>query len=95
MGADAAECGTLPPLGLAKRSGQDQGHLPVRTRRQVAAPTLLLKLERADFIKLPPPQRPPKNALRNHRIPDPVVSEPICAALRALQPLRINIVAPG
>ena len=61
----------------------------------MAARTLLLKLERADFIKLPPPQRPPKNALRNHRIPDPVVSEPICAALRDLQPLRINIVAPG
>ena len=77
MGADAAECRTLPPLGLAKRSGQDQGHLPVRTRRQVAARTLLLKLERADAITLPPRQKLSSNTSRNRRIPAPVASEPI------------------
>jgi hypothetical protein len=63
--------------------------------KDMAARTLLLKLERADIITLPPRQRTSKNALRNHRIPDPVASEPICSTLRDLQPLRINIVAPS
>lgn len=61
----------------------------------MAARTLLLKLERADAITLPPRQKPSQNTSRNRSIPAPVASEPICSALRDLQPLRVNIVAPG
>ena len=64
--------------------------------KDMAARTLLLKLERAGHIQLPPRQRPSPNASRNRRIPAaPAPSEPIHAALRNLQPLRVNIVAPG
>ena len=61
----------------------------------MAARTLLLKLERADIITLPPRQKPSQNASRNRCIPAPVASEPICSALRDLQPLRVTIVAPS
>lgn len=68
-----------------------QGHI-----KDMAARTLLLKLERAGHIKLPPRQRYSPNALKNRRVPDaPVVSEPIRAALRDLRPLRVTIAAPG
>ena len=64
--------------------------------KDMAARTLLLKLERAGHIQLPPRQRSSPNASRNRRIPAaPAPSEPIHAALRNLQPLRVNIVAPG
>ena len=64
--------------------------------KDMAARTMLLKLERAGLIQLPPRQRPSPNASRNRRIPAaPAPSEPIHAALRNLQPLRVNIVAPG
>ena len=63
--------------------------------KDMAAHTLLLKLERAGHIRLPPRQRPSPNAFRNRRIPTaPVASKPIHAALRDLRPLRVNIVAP-
>jgi len=83
-------------LGLAQRQGATQRHLPVRTRRQVAARTLLLKLERAGHIRLPPRQGPSPNGRRN-RCPPPVVQagEAIRGALRDLQPLQAGIVAPG
>ena len=64
--------------------------------KDMAARTLLLKLEQAGHIKLPPRQRYSPNALKNRRVPDaPVVSEPIRAALRDLRPLRVTIAAPG
>jgi len=64
--------------------------------KDMAARTLLLKLERAGHIQLPPRQRPSPNASRNRRVPTaPAPSEPIHAALRNLQPLQVNIVAPG
>jgi len=69
----------------------DQGRL-----KDMAARTLLLKLERAGHIQLPPRQRSSPNASRNRRIPAaPAPSEPIHAALRNLQPLHVDIVAPG
>ena len=64
--------------------------------KDMAARTLLLKLERAGHIQLPPRQRPSPNASRNRRIPvAPAPSEPIHATLRDLRPLQVNIVAPG
>ena len=63
--------------------------------KDMAARTLLLKLERAGHIQLPPRQRPSPNASRNRRIPaKPAPSEPIYATLRNLRPLRVDIVAP-
>ena len=64
--------------------------------KDMAARTLLLKLERAGHISLPPPQRPSPNAFRNRRpllIEQPV--EPIRGALRDLQPLSASVVKPG
>jgi hypothetical protein len=59
----------------------------------VAARTLLLKLERKGYIKLPPRQR---YAPKKRHVPDaPVVAEPIRTALRDLRPLCVSIVAPG
>jgi len=64
--------------------------------KDMACRTLLLKLERAGYIQLPPRQRPSSNALRNRRAPAaPVVSEPIRTTLRNVRPLRVDIVAPG
>ena len=62
--------------------------------KDMAARTLLLKLERAGTITLPPRQGPSPNASRNRHVPAPVMSEPICAALCDLQPLCVNIVLP-
>ena len=64
--------------------------------KDMACRTLLLKLERAGYIQLPPRQRPSSNALRNRCMPAaPVVSEPIRTTLRNVRPLRVDIVAPG
>jgi len=63
--------------------------------KDMAARTLLLKLERRGFIELPARQRPSSNAFRNRRVP--IVdhaSEPICGSLGDLRPLSVNIVAP-
>lgn len=67
-------------------------------RKDMAARTLLLKLERAGLIRLPPrrggPSAPNKN--RNRAIPPvPTAAEPIHDALRDLQPLAVSIVMPG
>ena len=63
--------------------------------KDMAARTLLLKLERTGHIRLPPPRRPSSNGLRNRRVPvasgAPV---PIRGALRDLRPLRVSVVAP-
>ena len=64
--------------------------------KDMAARTLLLKLERASELCLPPRQRPSSNACRNARAPLVApVPEPIVGALRDLQPVAVTIVGPG
>ena len=64
--------------------------------KDMAARTLLLKLERTGHIRLPPRQRPSSNGLRNRRVSiAPVAPEPIRGALRDLCPLSVSVVAPG
>lgn len=64
--------------------------------KDMAARTLLLKLEESGHIRLPARQRPPTNHLRNRQgCGAPVAAEPIDAALSDLQPLRVSVVAPG
>lgn len=64
--------------------------------KDMACRTLLLKLERAGHIRLPPRLRPSSNGLRNRRPPAaPPACEPIRAALRDLLPLSVGVVAPG
>jgi hypothetical protein len=63
--------------------------------KDMAARTLLLKLERRGFIELPARQRPSSDAFRNRRVP--IVdhaSEPIRSKLGDLRPLSVSIVAP-
>lgn len=70
-------------------------HNAVGQPKDMAARTLLLKLERAGLIKLPARQAPSCNAQRNRYIPEPVTpGEPICGALREIQPLRVEIITP-
>jgi len=70
--------------------------------KDMAARTLLLKLERRGFIELPPHQRMPRKAARTCRKrrkgrPPTAehVCEPICARLAGLRPLRVSIARPG
>jgi hypothetical protein len=64
--------------------------------KDMACRTLLLKLERAGHIRLPPRMRPSSNGLRNRRPPAaPAEREPVRGVLRDLRPLRVNVVAPG
>jgi len=64
--------------------------------KDMACRTLLLKLERAGHIRLPPRIRPSSNGLRNRRPPAaPLACEPIRGALRDLLPLSVEVVAPG
>ena len=61
--------------------------------KDMACRTLLLKLERAGHIRLPPRIRPSSNGLRNRRLPVAAVEkEPIRGGLRDLQPLRVFVV---
>jgi len=64
--------------------------------KDMACRTLLLKLERAGHLRLPPRQRPSSNEFRNRRTPLVVqAGEPIRGALRDLQPLSVSVVTPG
>ncbi len=64
--------------------------------KDMACRTLLLKLERAGHIRLPPRIRPSSNGLRNRRAPAaPLACEPVRGALRDLLPLSVGVVAPG
>ncbi|MBM4085673.1 MAG: DUF4338 domain-containing protein [Planctomycetes bacterium] len=64
--------------------------------KDMAARTLLLKLERAGHLRLPARRGRPPNARRNRRVaPVTPPPEPIRGALRELQPLRVGVVAPG
>jgi hypothetical protein len=64
--------------------------------KDMAARTLLLKLERAGHIRLPPRQRPSSNAWRNCRAPEvQPAPDPISGLLRDLRPLVVSVVAAG
>jgi len=62
--------------------------------KDMAARTLLLKLERRGCIELPPRQRPSSNQFRNRRVPlvEPA-AEPIRVSLSELRPLSLSLVA--
>lgn len=63
--------------------------------KDMAARSLLLKLERCGHIQLPPRRRPSSNGLRNRSIPLVAhTTEPIRGALRDLRPLAVNVVEP-
>ncbi len=63
--------------------------------KDMAARTLLLKLQRRGLIELPARQRPSSNHLRNRHVAvvDPA-GEPIRGSLGDLRPLSVNVVAP-
>jgi hypothetical protein len=64
--------------------------------KDMACRTLLLKLERAGHIRLPPRIRPSSNGLRNRSAPAaPQACEPIRGVLRDLLPLSVRVIAPG
>ncbi len=63
--------------------------------KDMAARTLLLKLERRGFIELPARQRPSTNEFRNRRVPAvDYTSEPIRGSLSDLRPLSVRVIAP-
>lgn len=63
--------------------------------KDMAARTLLLKLERRGCIELPPRQRPSTNQFRNRHVSlaEPA-AEPIRGSLNDLRPLSASLVAP-
>lgn len=64
--------------------------------KDMAARTLLLKLERAGHVRLPERQAPSPNTRRNRRVePVPPPGQPLCGTLAELQPLSVSIVTPG
>lgn len=64
--------------------------------KDMAARTLLLKLEQAGHVRLPPRRPHGPNGSRNrHPAFVPHATEPIRCALRDLRPLAVNVVAPG
>jgi hypothetical protein len=64
--------------------------------KDMAARTLLLKLERAGYVRLPARRGPSPNGCRNRQV-EPVAppDQPIRGALRDLQPLSVRVVDPG
>ena len=64
--------------------------------KNMAARTLLLKLERGGHIRLPERRRPSSNELRNRHAPlVDLATAPICGALRELRPLGVSVVESG
>jgi hypothetical protein len=64
--------------------------------KDMAARTLLLKLERAGHLRLPARRAPSPNGRRNRQVaPVAPPSEPVRGTLRGLQPLEVSVVAPG
>jgi len=64
--------------------------------KDMACRTLLLKLERADLIRLPKRRGPSSNGLRNHNAPLVAhATDPIRCALCDLRPLTVSVVEPG
>ena len=63
--------------------------------KDMAARSLLLKLERRGFIGLPARQRPSSNGMRNRGVATVAhASEPIGGRLGDLRPLSVQVVAP-
>jgi hypothetical protein len=63
--------------------------------KDMAARTLLLKLERSGHIKLPPAHRTIRQSKRKRQIPPPVRPEQaICSNLCDLRPLCVDMIAP-
>ena len=64
--------------------------------KDMAARTLLLKLERGGHIELPERRRPSSNGLRNRHVPlMDHATAPICGALRDLRPLAMSVIESG
>ncbi len=64
--------------------------------KDMAARTLLLKLERAGHLRLPARRGPSPNGRRNGLVPGMAhATEPLRGALRDLRPLSVSVVAPG
>ena len=64
--------------------------------KDMAARTLLLKLERAGYVRLPARRGPSPNGRRNRQVaPVAPPSEPVRGPLRDLLPLSVGVVAPG
>lgn len=64
--------------------------------KDMAARTLLLKLERAGHIRLPVRCGGPSNGRGKRRAaPVPPPGEPLIATLRQIRPLQVSIAAPG
>jgi hypothetical protein len=64
--------------------------------KDMAARTLLLKLERRGHIRLPERRRPSSNGFRNRHTPlVDHATAPICGALRDLRPLAVSVVESG
>jgi len=64
--------------------------------KDMAARTLLLKLERAGLIELPKRRGPSQNGCRNQHFPFvDHATEPICSGLRDLRPLAVSVVEPA
>jgi len=64
--------------------------------KDMAARTLLLKLERAGHLRLPARQGTPSNGQRNRQVePLPPPGEPLRGPLRDLRPLHVEVVGPG
>jgi hypothetical protein len=64
--------------------------------KDMAARTLLLKLERAGHIRLPRRRTNPIHGFHHRQVPAADHdSAPICCALRELQPLAVSVIEPG
>ena len=64
--------------------------------KDMAARTLLLKLERSGHIRLPKRRRPSPNGGRNRHVPlVDKPTEPIRGTLEELRPLSVSVLAPG
>ena len=64
--------------------------------KDMAARTLLLKLERSGHIQMPPRQRPSSNGFRNRRVPVVApATETIHGVLCDLRPLSLSVAAPA
>jgi hypothetical protein len=73
-----------------------QWHNAAGRLKDMACRTLLLKLEARGLVRLPARRVPPVNARRNRRWADRLLDEsPLQAELDELQPLRLEVVAPG
>ena len=93
LGEHPQWCRSRLSVELCRRWGwrNGQGRL-----KDMAARTLLLKLERAGHIRLPARRSASSNGRRNRHMPDVQhATDPIRGALCDLQPLRLTVVESG